>query len=323
MKFSKKLDFWSYALIASVVVFLVVVVLFSMGNNQYQQSLSNILVNKNPSLIKIGNADYFVSLYKSDAASGIAYIYMQQPPSMFNKGTIIKVSNGIVTPINTNRNSSYSNLEIKLNSLSNNSASISMEIINTSIMVPVNNSDISYNNVNNATTTTIIIQNSTIKTSTTISQTTIATTTTIKNTNLLDAISILSNNQTYALMLNYSIAYNNAHVSCSPTEYNSTYDSNKGSLPSGPETYKNATNVTPYNMTLSTTNSSPTAYTVIFTTHSYNPVATGKVAIFNINTATSTISSSFSGIFSGMSYSQLYNDYQGSIALGNCGILIN
>ena len=294
-----------------------------MGNNQYQQSLSNVLVTKNPSLIRIGSGDYFVSLYKSDVAGGIAYFYMQQPPSMFNKGTIIKVKNGIVTPININGNSSYSDLEIKLNSLSNTTASISMEIINTSIMVPVNNSDISYNNVNNTAPTTTIAQNSTIKTTTTISSTTIPTTTTIKNTNLLNAISILSNNQTYALMLNYSIVYNNAHVSCSPTEYNSTYDSNKGSLPKGPETYKNATNVTPYNMTISTTNSSMTEYTVIFTTHSYNPVATGKVATFNINTTTSTISSSFSGIFSGMSYSQLYTDYQDSIALGNCGILIN
>lgn len=327
----RKMDFWTLGiLIVAVILVIIFISSILFSGAPYQNSISNLAINQNESFVTIGHSNYFISLIKT-SQNKYAYISIQKPPISLNPKLVIELLKGTVIPININKDSNYSNVEIELNNISTNTIYLSIKYINTSLDVPINNSAIFYLNSSSiysyGTTTIPQLSNSTnnSKNNTSTKTTTLTTQTTTIPSQNNNVLSILKGSPSYALMLNYSLAYAQAKEFCTSSLYNSTYESYVVGVPKGPNSYRNVTNVAPHNMSMNISSGNGGIYTVIFKTISNNPSTTGDVAIFQVSMNSDSITSTqFVGIFSGLDYTQLYNSYQSSIKVGNsCGIFIN
>ncbi len=294
----------------AIIAFICTVAAFSA--HETKSSISNLVIGKNMSIININGTSYGIELLNS--SNGSALIKLQSLPVIASIPIVFEVENGRAAAINVYQNSSYANLEIKLDAVSENSAKIDIISI-AGVLVPVNTKG-TY-----TTAPTTLVTTATTSMQSTTALTTINETNSAKNVNETSiAMHDLNNDKNYAIMLNYSMYYANA-ANCTPNLYNRTYLANKGSWPKGYSTYWNVTAMSPSALSFSISKVGANTFNATFTS---NINGNKKVAaIFTINTATGEVQHSYTGIFAGYNYSKLYAAKVNITAIGNsCGILI-
>lgn len=318
------LDFWSTMLLIAVLVFVVLVAVSYYRASEAASTSQSVTLSQTPQTLGLGGQKYVLTLKSLNTTSGAAVVYLQKLPAFLNPELRITLRSSNITFFNTGMSGSYADAEMKLTGISQGSASATIALVNESYRVPVSAalvsavSAVSYTGTTkppaaqNASTT--VSTRPTSKSTTTVNQAQI---------DLAEAQSLLSQNASYALMKNYSTLYTNTR-NCTATLYTSTYRSVNGAYPSGPATYQNITQITPYAMQLNISKTGTSVYTAIFKAQSHNPVTTGAVAQFTVDISTGSVTGvKFEGMFGGMNYTKLESIYSLATATGNaCGILV-
>ena len=244
------------------------------------------------------------SVYLNSSSALAAYLEISQVPIFPNQIISITLSKGQTVNVSLN-GSQYSDIELKSVSSNNTAVVLSVIQIPKGIKVPTGSQQ-----QQNTTTVTA--------TGTTTAQTT-APTPTANTTALAQQAFGASNVGT--LINNYAVLYK-ASSSCTPSDYNSSFIASQNHAPTGPNTYYNVSRVTPYAILSSGTEVSSGTYNFTYTTVS-------KVSSSNVLTAQFSypsnvvVSYKFTGIFSGMTYSQVLSNYDSQNSTGSsCGVLV-
>lgn len=278
------------------------------------------------SLYHINNNQYYISLASISVNTGTAYIHITKLPIFVNPLLNVTLTLTNVTQINAGSN--FSNIAIQLQSLSPHSIAVkitplfeSLQIRPTYQYIKVLQSGLN-NNQQGQQSTTTIASTTTIRGGSSTSTTAGTTTTTIAANNTRAAISTaLKADSYYALMLNFSLLYKNTSQ-CTPLMYNTSYVRKYGHLPNGQNSYVNVSQFTPYNMSSATTNVGHGNYNVSFVALT-SALGTIPAMTIEVNvSAKRTVSDTFapSGLFGGMSYSQIKSNYATALSGGACGI---
>ncbi|MEM3827264.1 MAG: hypothetical protein QXR58_01535 [Candidatus Micrarchaeaceae archaeon] len=311
------------ALVVIVIIIIAAIVALSTSGFVQLSSQRNLYISGAPVLVDI-NGRYFSINLASHTSSG-AKFYISQLPIFINPTMLVSVSTGNTTHIALG--TEYANLGLRLNSVGNNSANVTLIPINPSLGVLADSGLIEYVyplpiSQNSSSGIKIIITNSTGLPSTITP--TINTTTTIKPVNNTEKVmSVVERSIWYPLMLNYSKAYSNS-AACTPQLYNSSYIAYYGAAPAGATTYQNESIFVPYKMNSSITSLGNDEYAYSYYTYAKSALATGKVLVLSVNISSMNITgTALSGIFKGDNYTALYNGYKKSAGIGNaCGIEI-
>ncbi len=319
------LDFWSTMLLIAVLVFVVLVAVSYYRAADAARTSQSVTLSQTPQTLWLGGQKYVLTLKSTNATSGSAAVYLQKLPAFLNPELRISLRLSNITFFNTGMSGSYADAEMKLTGISSGSASATVALVNESYHVPVSAAlvsavgAVSYNSTakpssgQNVSTTVSTLPTS--KSTTTVNQ---------AQANLAEAQSLLSQNASYALMENYSTLYTNTR-NCTAALYLSTYRSvNGASYPSGPATYQNMTQITPYAMQLNISKTGASVYTAIFKSLSHKSITTGAAAQFTVDISTGSVTGvKFEGMYVGMNYTKLESIYSVAIATGNaCGILV-
>lgn len=300
-----------------VAIIVVVTALSITGGALAISGPTQLTLTHNPSVVKVGNYQYTLYLHGDQPKSGIAYIYIGRSPVFINP--ILNVTVILYNYTKVNAGTQYANMEIRLDSVSNSSAQITITPLQAYLAAAPDSSRIV---VISAPALNLIAPNTT-----TISQgpaPTTATTTIAQSQNPQQKVlSYLMESEYYGLMLNYSHYYSNT-VNCTGTLYNNSYFSYYHAHPSGPATYQNVTLVTPYALNLSISSSMGGNYNATYSTKSYSSISTGVALNIVINFTTGKIlNTTYKGAFKDQDYSTLSQGLLGAEQIGNaCSILI-
>jgi hypothetical protein len=282
----------------------------------------SIILTQAPTLVDM-KGTYF-SLNLASYTNSTAKVYVSEFPIFVNQEAEVSLSIGNTTHIGLG--TKYSDLGIRLNSISTGKLNVTLIPIDPSLGIAIDSGKIVYINSlpavqNSSSPIKIIITNSTSTAPSSIS--TVSTTTIKPVNNTSKVMSVVEKSIWYPLMLNYSQAYANTSA-CTPQLYNSSYIAYHSSAPSGPNTYQNVSIFVPYKMNSTITSVGGNEYADIYTAYSHSAHTTGEALAISVNISSMTISSVvLSGVFQGDNYTTLYNGYRKSISIGNaCGIEI-
>jgi hypothetical protein len=301
-----------------VVIIAVVLALILLAFSTGAISVSGpttLSITKTPTVVEIGGTQYVLSLHGQVLASNVAYLYIGRSPVFINPTLNVTLILDNYTKISGN-GSTYANMEIKLDSLSNTVASITITPLQTYLAEPPDYGRISV--IGQATGSR---QN--VSAGVTIASTTVASTTTINQTAAAKTrvLSYLKINEWYGLMANYTKQYQNS-VNCTPLLYNNTFRNTNKIAPVPPNDYWNASVMTPYNMVLNVTNVGSGDWAAVYTTLSKSPRTTGQILKITVNASTGTVLSvNQTGYFKGQSFVSLQSSSLKAASVGNaCGI---
>lgn len=298
--------------IAAVIVILVIIAAYAVlssgnGTRQISQNYTFVLQKGSAQNLMLNNGNQF-SVYLNYSTPSLVNLYLSSIPIFQGQTIALRISKGQTANISLS-GSQYADMELKLISSNNTGAVLSVVQIPADIKISTGVSG----NPTTATTTA----------TTTSGSTTISTTqpTTTVNTGAL-AISSFNKTSVGTLMGNYAALYQ-ATQSCTPSLYNSTFISTQHSAPSGQNTYYNTSKVTPYEITSSAVEVSPGTYNITYTTVSKT---LGSKAALNAQftyPSNVTVTTTFTGLFSGLTYSQVESNYNSQKSIGNaCAALI-
>jgi hypothetical protein len=301
-----------------IVVIVVIVALLSLaGGALIINNPTQLTITSNPSVVKIGNYQYTLYLHGVQQKAGIAYIYIGRSPVFINP--ILNVTVLLYNYTKVNAGTQYANMEIRLDSVSNTSAIITITPLQGYLAAAPDSGRIvtisapSLNLVSPNTTT--IAQG--------IAPTTVTTTIPQAQNPEQKILSYLMESEYYGLMENYSHYYANT-VNCTGALYNNSYFGYYHSRPAGPTSYQNATLITPYSLNLSINSGAGGNYNATYSTKSYSSVSTGLAMDVVINfTSGKILNVTYKGAFKDQNYSTLSEGLFGASQIGNaCSILI-
>lgn len=324
-----------YAIVAVIVIAIAAYFLTSMNVGQTMVS-GTATENITPSgiIFNINSQQYLVSLSGLSVGSAKAYVHVSKLPIFLNPVLNVTLALGNITKVNSGSN--YANIGLKLDSMSANSVTVSITVLQTSLGIAPDYQDIrvvqgtlyGYGQAPapsgpgaQATTSTTLITTTTAGAATTSATTTVVPSV---NSTLLDVNAALRQNSLYAVLYNFSILYANT-TRCTPTIYNSTYIFVNGHAPSGGSTFMNVSPYVPYNLSINTGGAGGGNFNVVFKTKTVDPVFNNIVAAtIKVNAsikATLSENISSTGIFSGVNQSQLYKNYVRALGAGGpCGV---
>ncbi len=298
--------------IAAVIVILVVIMAYAIlssgnGTRQIGQNYTFVLQKGSAQNLMLNNGKQF-SVYLNYSTPSSANLYLSSIPIFQGQTTTLMINKGQTANVSLS-GSQYADIELKLISSNNTGATISVVQIPADIKISTGVSGSGAT----ASTTAITTAGST-STSTTQPTTTV-------NTGAL-AISVFNKTSVGTLMSNYAALYQ-ATQSCTPSLYNSTFISTQHSAPSGQNTYYNTSKVTPYAITSSAVEVSSGTYNITYTTVSKT---LGSKAVLNAQftyPSNVTVGYTFTGLFKGLTYSQVESNYNSQNSIGNaCAALI-
>lgn len=299
-----------------IVAIALAVVLLAFGTGAVGVSGPTTLsITSTPAVIKIGGTQYVLSLHSSSPASGAAYLYIGRSPVFINPTLGVMLVLGNYTRISGN-GSTYANMEIKLNSVTNSIASITITPLQAYLAEPPDYSRISVighvaGSNQSASTTAVTVASTTTVATTTINQTA---------TTYQRVLGYLKINEWYGLMANETTQFANSR-NCTPTLYNSSYRKANNAAPVVPLDYWNVSVITPYAVTLNITNIGKGNYAATYSTKSATPYTTGPVLILVINASNGDVLNvNQTGAFKGLTYSQIQGISLQAASIGNaCG----
>ncbi|MEM0107141.1 MAG: hypothetical protein QXS03_02835 [Candidatus Micrarchaeaceae archaeon] len=308
----KRIDGWNILLIIAIVVLAAIVIAFipegNGGNVAYVQ-----LEGHNLTIVKVGGVQYALALV--NASNNIAYISIQNLPVLASEPMLVSIKSGSGVAINTAQNGSYANLEIKVSSLSGNTASIEVVAVNSSLLIPITSSGQQSSTVASTTSTTIHPSNSTTSTtSSTVTSSSIPVNTTAQ------AMGILERNSNYTIIEKYASYYGNI-PNCSSSLYNQTYIMKHGTAPQGGATYSNVASTAPSALKFGLYNMGGGKFNATFSAVLNGQLIPSATFIININNG--TVVGSLNGIYAGSTFAQLAAMSKNITSIGNaCGILV-
>ena len=298
--------------ITAVIIILVVIAAYAIlssgsGTRQIGQNYTFVLQKGSAQNLMLNNGKQF-SVYLNYSTPSMANLYLSSIPIFQGQTTTMSIKKGQTANISISR-SQYADIEIKLISSNNTGAVLSVVQIPADIKISTGVSGAATTAATTATTTTGSTSTSTTQPTTTV------------NTGAL-AISAFNKTSVGTLMSNYAALYS-ATQSCTPSLYNSTFISTQHSAPSGQNTYYNTSKVTPYEIISSAVEVSPGTYNITYTTVSKT---LGSKAALNAQftyPSNVTVTYAFTGLFSGLTYSQVESNYNSQDSIGNsCAALI-
>ncbi len=262
------------------------------------------------------------------ATSNAAQIAITKQPTFLNPTFYVDVYAGNTT--NFNGTGRYANMQIELVSANQQSAQVTITPITPGLTIPPDTERISVAQTTltpfGLPSTTINYNGTNTQTTTTITQ---GSTTTIQQSNAQayynNALVTLHKNPFYALMQNYSDIYASTAANCTPPIYNQSYVSKYGSSPPAADSFQNISELVPYALSMSFTNTTPYNYSAVYVTQSnYPQVSSGTVLVLNISgEANSLTSTQIEGFFQGLNYTRLLCGYNIAHNFGNsCGMYV-
>lgn len=297
--------------IAAVIVILLAIAAYAIlssgsGTRQVGQNYTFVLQKGSAQNLMLNNGNQF-SVYLNYSTPSAAYLYFSSIPILEGQTTALSINKGQTANISLG-GSQYADIELRLISSNSTGAVLSVVQIPGDIKISAGAPGPAATASTTATTTT----------GSTSSSTTIATTTV--NTSAL-AVAAFNKTSPGALMSNYAALYQ-ATQSCTPSLYNSTFISTQHSAPSGQNTYYNTSMVTPYKILSSATEVSAGTYNLTYTTVSKTRTEAALKAQFTYPSNV-TVAYAFTGVFSGLTYSQAESSYNSQSSIGNaCAALI-
>jgi hypothetical protein len=300
-----------------IIIAIIVALLGLAGGALIINSPTQLTLTSNPSVIKLGNYQYTLYLHGMQKKSGIAYIYIGRSPVFINP--ILNVTVILYNYTKVNAGTQYANMEIRLDSMSNTSATVTItplqeylaETPDSSRIIMISGPSL---NLVSPNTTTIAQGSAPVSVTTTIPQ--------VQNPGQ-KVLNYLAESEYYGLMKNYSNYYGNT-VNCTGALYNNSYFGYYHSRPSGPTSFQNATLITPYSLNLSINKGANGNYNATYVTKSDSSVSTGVAMNIVINfTSGKILNVTYKGAFKDQNYSTLSEGLFGASQIGNaCSILI-
>ena len=300
------------AVAAAVIIILVVIAAYAAlssgnGTRQIGQNYTFVLQKGSAQNLMLNDGNQF-SIYLNYSTPSLANLYLSSIPILQGQTTTLMINKGQAANISLS-GSQYADIELKLISSNNTGAVLSVVQIPADIKISTGISGSATTAATTATTTTGSTSTSTTQPTTTV------------NTGAL-AISAFNKTSVGTLMDNYAALYQ-ATQSCTPSLYNSTFISTQHSAPSGQNTYYNTSDVTPYKITSSEVEVSPGTYNITYTTVSKT---LGSKTVLNAQftyPSNVTVTYAFTGLFNGLTYSQVESNYNSQDSIGNaCAALI-
>ncbi len=291
-------------------------------------SATTINITRSASAFRIGNYTYAVALASAAPSRNVAYVYIGRLPAFMNP--LLNVTIYLAQSTKVNVGGAYANIDLQLDGIGSNAVTLTIDPIRTSLGILPDSAYISvaqsalpslqpgpHARAANVSTTSVTVTTvqSTSTASTTVSST---------NTTRAMVLDVLQKTVYYPLMLNYSSLYANT-LSCTPALYNSTYFSQKGIQPTGPNTYANLSKEVPYALYMNISVAGTGTYAVVYSTRTRDPFFNSSAALtIGININSNTVSTvGFGGVFQGFNYTTLLNGYRRSANAGNaCGAYI-
>ena len=275
-------------------------------------------------VFSVNSQQYVISLASTSMHSGKAYIHISRLPIFLNPLLNVTLTLNNITKINAG--TVYTNMGVQLLSLGQNSITVKVTPLYTSLKINPDSQDIStitgtlYNSGQQPTGPATSVTTTVAGTSTT----TTMTTSTVKTTNAT-AQSInttLRQNDLYGLLLNFSVLYTNVSK-CTPSLYNSTYTRVHSTVPLGQHAYKNESPYVPYNLSYSIESAGNGNFNAVFKTKTANSLFNNIIAAtITVNPQSETTTNeTLSGAFEGLTYTELLNNYNTAISVGGaCGV---
>jgi hypothetical protein len=324
----KHMLFYLTLAVIVVIVLAAISTLKISGIVNISQSGSNITIGYKPTIIEVMGSEYAVSL-ASAPSNGHAYVYIEDMPALIKPAALVYLSLSNATKVNTYGN--YTTIEMRLDSISNASAAITVKPVSATLEIAPDSSSIKFISWNlNATSQKIrIVTNVTTNaTNTNTTKVTTATTsiTTIPQVNITaqNITSLLNNDTYYKLMLNYVALYQNT-THCTSSLYNSTYLAVYNTLPTPQFSYENISSFIPYNMTIKKVNDGNGIYTINFVEFTRMQEFNNKDALSIVLNANKylILNNTLGGVYQGDNYTILLNGYNKATTIGgSCGIYV-
>ncbi len=293
---------------AVVIIIIIIAIIYSViagqnGVRQIGQNYSFTLMKGAAQNLELSNGQAF-AIYLNSSTPSMAYVSISSIPVLPGGTSNMALSKGQSVNVSIS-GSQYSDIELKAVSVNNTGATFSV------IQIP-KGLKVSSGSQTTAATTTATGTGTTTAVST-------SPTTTVNNTALAQAA--FNATAEGSLISSFASLYK-ATQSCTPSLYNSTFISTQHSSPSAQNTYYNVSTVTPYEITSGATEVSAGAYNFTYTTVSKRSSSKVMSAQFSYPSNV-VVTYAFSGIFNGLSLSQLQSNYNSQNSIGNsCAALI-
>ncbi len=265
------------AVVVLIVIYLIATWLINAFSVVYINGPTPVTLTKATTIFYMAGSEYTANLISVSASSATAMISLARIPAFMNPSYRISLYLGNNT--NVNATGQYSNMEIRLTTITNNSAGVVIIPVSQTFQLPPSTGRISVVQTSlydirtgsgqvNPLPATTTVGSTTTSASTTSSSTTSGSTTTI-STNLQIATDLVHNSIYYPVMLNLTPLYDNS-TNCTASAYSAAYQSKWGHSPTGVNSYQNQSGIVPYQMTFSLTNTSSSVYVGTYTTASRN-----------------------------------------------------
>lgn len=274
---------------------------------------TTLSISNTPTVVRIGGTQYVLTLHGQAPASSAAYIYIGRSPVFINPTLNVTLLLDNYTKINGN-GTTYANMEIKLDSVSNSVVSITITPLQAYLAEPPDYGRIKVIGqvTSQGSSTTVSIATTSLSTTTTINQSAAA---------QQKFVAYLKLNQWYGLMANFTKQYQNT-VNCTPLLYNNSFRKYYAMAPVVPRDYWNVSAITPYNIELNISNAGKGNWAATYTAMSHTAYTTGKVLVITVNLSTGDVLSiNQTGAFQGLTFTQLQGVLLQAASIGNaCGV---
>ncbi len=286
-------------------------------------------VTNSTTLFYLGGGEYAIHLVTVTPGIG-AILELSQLPALVNPDYLVTVTLNNETKVNAGTTSA--NLEISAKALTGKSALVSIapidptlgiapdsdriQVVQT-VLIPLNQSVSPVASTSSSTTTAS-------STGSTTGSTTIAATTTAGGSYPAQVLTELQPSIYYIALANMSKMFNNS-AGCTPTLYNTTYQNKYAKAPSGYNSYRNISAITPTSMTLSITSVTSSLYKSEWVATAKSSLTNGVAASVNVSISGTGGISGFTtlGFFAGQNISVIGQEYNVAKGFNNaCGILM-
>ncbi|MGC8651821.1 MAG: hypothetical protein ACP5UH_01040 [Candidatus Micrarchaeia archaeon] len=283
----------------------------------------NTTITSTPAIFLIRGNEY--AMYISGRQSGNStHIYIAQLPVMITP--LLYVELKLYNTVKINAGSNYTTIEMRLDSISSNSISVTIIPVSASLLIAPDASNIKeiYVALGGSSAGVPAYTNSTIATTVSSTTTSVSSTTTTKpatNQTQIEIQELLNKDKFYPLVMNMSKLYTNTSA-CTQQQYYTAYVSYYGSAPTVTYTYQNVSPFTPYGMLVRTVGQRG-LYITNFITLTKSAFYNGTSALtITTNVTSGTIANTtLGGVYNGFNYTVLQNLYKKAVIIGGpCGI---
>ncbi|MDE1869714.1 MAG: hypothetical protein KGH71_01870 [Candidatus Micrarchaeota archaeon] len=326
-----------YALIAIVVVVAAYFVFAGSSISHISATQSFTVPTNGTIYFTLPNNTNIYSLFVKSSSNASATLYVSGMPILVRPIMVLLLSSGEGENLSSSSGSS-ANINIVLESSTPGQAKLTLTPLPASLGIRVSPSVGVINpsvilqggTVSSAATTTTVTTSVTTTvsgshTTVTTSIATTATTTVASSIPTAQVMAYANATALGALAKNLKTLYVNGQ-SCTPAQYNATYQAKFGSQPTGPNAYSSIVTFTPTNLNFAIQQVDTSLYNVTYTLVAPDPRVSGAVLRLEINNANGAlVTSTFlpGGPWSDLTTELLTANYNFAAGIGNnCGILL-